>query len=501
MIPQLHGKQASGSSSHRSHPSSSSADFGEFTSAEQPNQLEQSHSTPSSLEDGDLLVSYNDLGHQISPSKPAVGPYRQSSVQFDLLSDHDDKPQYEHSQRSLQQSPEMLSSFSEASTNSISINSAPLETSSNHAAQSPPSRRLSSTFLSNPSSPPLLTDAGNDIVFHPSQATSYTAMQSMQKVQEKQTGATNAPPNVRRKKTSPEDKINQTLPHSPSHSLFLNSLATTTKLASRWRSVITQGANPSQANGNTPGYQLSPTLYTEPLPVTHETPFASAEELAGSYVAPTGAPGFNNRERKSGAHLQENDEWSPVKLLGRREISEKVLGPSDAQKLRICLPPRQRLSNQWTLLFSIDQHGSSLSTLYRRIEQHSIHHSALGYIIAILDGQSNQFGVYTKEPITKHEGTYYGSGESFLFKKTKDSQLSVYRWTGKNQYFSLCESGFISFGGGAGTYGLILDATFSHNSSATCPTYNNDVLCEQKVTKSPQSTPFECLGLEVWAIK
>jgi len=35
----------------------------------------------------------------------------------------------------------------------------------------------------------------------------------------------------------------------------------------------------------------------------------------------------------------------------------------------------------------------------------------------------------------------------FLF-KVVDEQVKVFKWTGKNQYFALCESGFVSFGGG-----------------------------------------------------
>lgn len=51
----------------------------------------------------------------------------------------------------------------------------------------------------------------------------------------------------------------------------------------------------------------------------------------------------------------------------------------------------------------------------------------------------------------------------------------------------------------AGAYGLILDSTFTHNSSATCPAYNNDILCELEPLKSQHAKSFQCLGLEVWS--
>ncbi|ODO01597.1 hypothetical protein I350_06417 [Cryptococcus amylolentus CBS 6273] len=68
--------------------------------------------------------------------------------------------------------------------------------------------------------------------------------------------------------------------------------------------------------------------------------------------------------------------------------------------------------------------------------------------ILIVQGEDNVFGVYMNEPIVRHEGSYFGSGESFLFKVDGNRHVSPYKWTGKNQYFALCESNFISFGGG-----------------------------------------------------
>lgn len=48
------------------------------------------------------------------------------------------------------------------------------------------------------------------------------------------------------------------------------------------------------------------------------------------------------------------------------------------------------------------------------------------------------------------------------------------------------------------SYGLLLDSTFSRNSSATSPAFQNEVLCGgSDLTEKAQS--FDCLGLEVWA--
>ncbi|WVQ81536.1 hypothetical protein IAT38_003660 [Cryptococcus sp. DSM 104549] len=222
--------------------------------------------------------------------------------------------------------------------------------------------------------------------------------------------------------------------------------------------------------------------------------------MSGSYIAPTGAPGFDPQAGQVKPRLHQDDEWDNIQLLGRQERTDQVLGVKDANNMRAILPPRQRLVRKWTLLFSLDQHGASLSTLYRQVERYAPTHRGAGNVLVARDGKGNRFGVYMSEPIVKREGTYYGSGESFLFKLSPDSHVQPFKWTGKNQYFALCESGFISFGGGAGAYGLIFDSTFSHNSSATCPAFNNEVLCVAQSQYSAQARSFECIGLEVWGI-
>ena len=48
------------------------------------------------------------------------------------------------------------------------------------------------------------------------------------------------------------------------------------------------------------------------------------------------------------------------------------------------------------------------------------------------------------------------------------------------------------------SYGLILDSTFSRNSSSTSPAYNNEVLCASDGVFSEKARQFECLGVEIW---
>lgn len=105
---------------------------------------------------------------------------------------------------------------------------------------------------------------------------------------------------------------------------------------------------------------------------------------------------------------------------------------------------------------------------------------------------------------------------SFLW-KFKDT-LHVYKWTGKNDYVALCESEYLSFGGGQvdisingwkshsctffsdGKYGLYLDDTLLDGSSARCPTFANEPLCSILGHKQGDAVTFECVGIEVWGI-
>jgi hypothetical protein len=61
---------------------------------------------------------------------------------------------------------------------------------------------------------------------------------------------------------------------------------------------------------------------------------------------------------------------------------------------------------------SLDQHGASLSTLYRQTEKYAKDHRMGSNLLAVKDSDGHVFGVFFNEPIMKREGTYYGSGES-----------------------------------------------------------------------------------------
>ncbi|KAI6022981.1 TLD-domain-containing protein [Pisolithus microcarpus] len=237
------------------------------------------------------------------------------------------------------------------------------------------------------------------------------------------------------------------------------------------------------------------------------------------FVPPSGAPGFTgDRNWDKGFYdaLQRDKESGTVRvkginLCGRREGTLQVLTEDVANPLRVHLPALIRLSRNWTLLYSIDQHGISLNTLYSRCEPRipckAEPNPPSGALLVVKDSFDGVFGAWIGEGITKGQGGFYGSGEAFLWQYRRDTSppLEVYKWSGKNDYVVLCDPDFISFGGGDGHYGLYIDSSLLEGSSAPCPTFDNPVLCARPLSqmgasKGKKDVPFECVGLEVWGI-
>jgi hypothetical protein len=68
------------------------------------------------------------------------------------------------------------------------------------------------------------------------------------------------------------------------------------------------------------------------------------------------------------------------------------------------------------LLYSLDQHGISLNTLYTRCEVQTPklgeNTASRGALVVIKDSGDTVFGVWMGEGVKLSKGAYYGSGES-----------------------------------------------------------------------------------------
>ena len=115
-----------------------------------------------------------------------------------------------------------------------------------------------------------------------------------------------------------------------------------------------------------------------------------------------------------------------------------------APQLRPHLPALKRLPRAWTLLYSLDQHGISLNTLYARCQD-----AKGSALFVVRDAGGTVFGAWLGDGIHPSKGAYYGSGESFLWQAAPDGgRVRVFKWTGRNDYVALCEPDYVSFGGG-----------------------------------------------------
>lgn len=267
----------------------------------------------------------------------------------------------------------------------------------------------------------------------------------------------------------------------------------------------------------------------------------------------SGAPGFDARSTR---HLNKGN-WSlsadaertreqqpiPVALKGRRPDTDVVMDEWRAARIQALLPRRLRLGNSWSLVYSLDQHGASLATLYDRVARAmdpryrakthteawlrgssdaaanaalgtSIHVGGgvsmehAGLVLAIQDNEDNIFGAFINEPL-RVAPHYYGNGECFLWKTVRrqlpvppvpsdggarpsddlhpDLAVEVFRWTGLNDYNVLSESDYLSVGGGDGRYGLWIDAALTRGLSGRCPAFNNEVLCNAHESSAPHA--------------
>jgi hypothetical protein len=64
------------------------------------------------------------------------------------------------------------------------------------------------------------------------------------------------------------------------------------------------------------------------------------------------------------------DEMPSIILENRKNDSEVVLTENIAEILRPYLPRRYRISQRWNMLYSLDQHGISLATLYSLMKEY-----------------------------------------------------------------------------------------------------------------------------------
>jgi TLD len=116
-------------------------------------------------------------------------------------------------------------------------------------------------------------------------------------------------------------------------------------------------------------------------------------------------------------HFHESDPpLGPITLNGFSEsTTERVLTEKLAEEIRLMMPTRLQVQENWDLVYSLDQHGVSLATLYSRCK--SLNSPQAGFVVIVKDRRDNIFGAYLSDYPHVHPH-YYGTGECFLYKFT-----------------------------------------------------------------------------------
>ncbi|KAF2400037.1 TLD-domain-containing protein [Trichodelitschia bisporula] len=227
---------------------------------------------------------------------------------------------------------------------------------------------------------------------------------------------------------------------------------------------------------------------------------------------------------------------TPLSLVGFRpgtKASARLLSRSLAEEIRLLVPARLQLVEDWRLVYSLEQNGVSLGTLYKKADEYRGKRG--GFVLVVRDAGGGVFGAYLSDA-PHPQPHFYGTGECFLWRaavlpampdlselppppsadtthaqrqttilrgvstmgesvsgtSTPDRiRFKAFPYSGVNDYMIFCESGYLSVGGGDGHYGLWLNDNLEKGVSSPCPTFGNEPL-------SDEGQKFDVLGVELW---
>ncbi|KAI0121665.1 hypothetical protein BJ170DRAFT_643819 [Xylariales sp. AK1849] len=307
----------------------------------------------------------------------------------------------------------------------------------------------------------------------------------------------------------------------------------------------------------------SPTPTPTPTPSHSETSSSSRMHNSATFPSSHPSSSFGGRSGngvytppRRTASPRGLPSLEPLVLKGYHadtDVEERLLSRSIAEEIRTFLPERLKIGDEWKLVYSLHQNGSSLGTLYKLCDEYR--GRRVGFVLVVRDGLGGTFGAYLTE--APHiASSYYGTGECFLWRasihvplppppsadttdlqstrsttiadsshphqehlvpglmdpttnklnetvssKAAHAQHSLrfqnFAYTGANDYCISSETKFLGVGGGlsgdGARYGLWLDDAFSYGHSAPCDTFCNGEL-------SDEGKKFEVLGVELWVV-
>jgi hypothetical protein len=199
-----------------------------------------------------------------------------------------------------------------------------------------------------------------------------------------------------------------------------------------------------------------------------------------------------------------NHELFPVQLAPEEESqlenAPRILTESMFHQIVNDAIPTSLRMYQWKRVFTITRDGDAFITMLEKCETYK------NTLIALKTTSGHILGGFASEPWKDQDGydkrhSYFGTGVCFLFsdfpKSSKsDQELSIYSWTGMNDYCQICEvdKQFIAMGGGEDDFGLVIEDSFLRGSTGHCATFGNAPLIPG------MDGSFEIEEFEVWGM-
>ncbi|KAL8674890.1 MAG: hypothetical protein Q9168_000693 [Polycauliona sp. 1 TL-2023] len=108
---------------------------------------------------------------------------------------------------------------------------------------------------------------------------------------------------------------------------------------------------------------------------------------------------------------------TPLTLkTGTASSSSAILTRALAEEIRLLVPPRLQLAESWSLAYSLEEDGVSLTTLYTKCASRSVPKDS-SFILVVKDAAGGIFGAYLTDP-PHPSPSFYGTGECFLWRSS-----------------------------------------------------------------------------------
>ena len=174
-----------------------------------------------------------------------------------------------------------------------------------------------------------------------------------------------------------------------------------------------------------------------------------------------------------------------INFIPETDTPSEILNEIQLKELHSRLPYYHQYMNL-RLIYSIAKDGCLLKTFYQKVQNEK------NLIFAIKDEDDNIFGAFSNEEFNNN-GTFFGTGECFLYTFYKENRIHVYNSSGINEHYLYGDDNQIAFGCSDDYFSLTLENDFYSGYSKPTQTYKNPVLNDKE--------KFIIIKLEVWGFQ